>query len=83
MNGPPSLPFADRVVVITGAGRGIGRVLSLRYAGAGASVVIAGRTPAPLEETAELVRRDGGVVHVVPADIRVEGDCAALVRLAV
>src|SRR4051812_12716087 len=52
--------FTDRVVLITGAGTGIGRVLALSYAREGARVVVAGRRPAPLEETAAAVRAGGG-----------------------
>jgi 3-hydroxybutyrate dehydrogenase len=68
-----------RGVLITGGGTGIGRVLAGAYAREGAQVVIAGRRPAPLEETAALVRAAGGTCHAVTADVRVEADCARLV----
>jgi NAD(P)-dependent dehydrogenase (short-subunit alcohol dehydrogenase family) len=70
------------VCVITGAGRGIGRVLARRYAGAGACVVLAGRQLAPLDETAALVRDAGGSAHSVRCDLRDEDDCRRLVTAA-
>ena len=76
MPGPTNGPaLADRVVVVTGAGTGIGRVLALAYARAGARVVVAGRRRTLLDETAALV----GEALVVPADVTSEADCARLV----
>lgn len=75
--------FAGRVVLITGAGTGIGRVLAASYARAGASLVLAGRREAPLEETAALVSEAGAPCIVQAADVAVERDCIALVERAV
>jgi NAD(P)-dependent dehydrogenase (short-subunit alcohol dehydrogenase family) len=41
----------DKVAVITGGGRGIGRAIALRYAAEGASVVVSSRTAGDLEST--------------------------------
>jgi NADP-dependent 3-hydroxy acid dehydrogenase YdfG len=46
---------APRVVLVTGAGTGIGRVLASAHGHAGARIVVAGRRRALLEETAALV----------------------------
>jgi NAD(P)-dependent dehydrogenase (short-subunit alcohol dehydrogenase family) len=54
------LDFAGRVVVVTGAGQGIGRGIALAFAEAGATVVAAGRDPARLHETCALVAAAGG-----------------------
>lgn len=47
--------LADKVALVTGANRGIGRVISLRLAKAGAQLVLASRDKAGLEETARLI----------------------------
>lgn len=54
--------FADRVVVVTGAARGIGRVTAAQFAGAGAIVVGADRDVEALEAVEELSLRLGGDV---------------------
>ncbi|HYH28125.1 MAG TPA: SDR family NAD(P)-dependent oxidoreductase [Actinomycetota bacterium] len=50
----------DRVAVITGAGRGIGRATAVRFAQEGAKVVVNDVDPDPAEETAQLVKEAGG-----------------------
>lgn len=47
--------LANKVALVTGANRGIGRVISLRLAQAGAQLVLASRDQAGLEETARLI----------------------------
>jgi NAD(P)-dependent dehydrogenase (short-subunit alcohol dehydrogenase family) len=59
--------MSDRHVVVTGAGRGIGRAIALRLAGEGDAVTLMGLEGGVLEETAELV---GGRRHVEACDIR-------------
>lgn len=60
----------DRVAVVTGSGRGIGKGIALILAGAGAHVVNVARTVSELEATAAEVRKLGRRSIVVRADIR-------------
>jgi NAD(P)-dependent dehydrogenase (short-subunit alcohol dehydrogenase family) len=59
----------DKIAVVTGAGSGIGRAASLALQEAGYSIVLAGRRPAQLEETAARAKPGGGKMLVVPADV--------------
>ena len=59
--------FREKVAVVTGAGTGIGRAISLRLAGEGARVVLVGRRPAPLEEVRSLIDETGGEEALVAA----------------
>lgn len=69
----------NRVVLLTGASRGLGRDMALALAGAGATVLCAGRTVKELDQTARAIIRKGGKAHVVPLDITDEADVVAKV----
>jgi NAD(P)-dependent dehydrogenase (short-subunit alcohol dehydrogenase family) len=69
-----------QVVLLTGAGRGLGRAMALAFADAGATVAGAARTAAQLEETAELVREHGGRASVLPTDVTDADSVAAMVQ---
>jgi NAD(P)-dependent dehydrogenase (short-subunit alcohol dehydrogenase family) len=60
---------ASKVALISGAGSGIGRATALALGAAGFSLVLTGRRPEPLEETAEGCRQAGAQAIAVPADI--------------
>ena len=59
--------MTGQVAIVTGAGSGIGRAASLNLLAAGWSVVLVGRRPDALEETAGLAK--GGQTLIVPTDV--------------
>ncbi|NYZ14397.1 glucose 1-dehydrogenase [Azospirillum sp. RWY-5-1] len=70
--------LSGSVAVVTGGGRGIGRSLAAGLAGAGAEVVLCGRTPEPLAATADELAAEGARVWWKTADVSREEDVAAL-----
>lgn len=72
-----------RVAIITGASKGIGRALSLRFAREGAAVVCAARSADLVKETAAEVVRAGGRAIAVACDASLEGDVARTVAAGV
>lgn len=60
--------FADRHVIITGGGSGIGRGIAHRFAREGATVVIAGRTSEKGEQVVQEIQDAGGTARYIRAD---------------
>ncbi|MBW2271969.1 MAG: glucose 1-dehydrogenase [Deltaproteobacteria bacterium] len=72
--------LTDRVAIVTGAGKGIGRGIALAFAEAGSDVVCAARTEADLESTASEVRARGRRALAVPTDVLQTADLERLVE---
>lgn len=70
--------FEGKVVLVTGAGRGMGRAIALRYAAEGAKVVVSARTPSYGEQTVQTIHERGGEAVLVVGDI---GDRAGIRRM--
>lgn len=70
----------NRVAIVTGAGRGIGREIALAYAREGARMTLAARTQSGLEETAQQAQSLGATVHVIPTDISDQSQVEHLVE---
>jgi NAD(P)-dependent dehydrogenase (short-subunit alcohol dehydrogenase family) len=66
------MELENKIAVITGGGRGIGRALALAYAKEGADLVLASRSQEALEETQTMVEELGRKALVVSTDIRHE-----------
>ena len=64
--------FADKVIIVTGGGSGIGRCTAHELASLGAQVIITGRKIEKLEKTAAEINEDGGKVHFIVCDNRDE-----------
>ena len=72
----------ERVALITGAGRGIGRAIALAYAREGAHLALAARTRGELEETARQVEALGAPACVITADTTDQAQVDDMVRMA-
>lgn len=76
-------PLAGRVAIVTGSGRNIGRAIALRFAAAGAHVVINGhRDRAALDSVVDEIRRGDGEAIACLADVSRDEDIARMVALA-
>jgi NAD(P)-dependent dehydrogenase (short-subunit alcohol dehydrogenase family) len=65
----PAFPLRDSIVLITGGGRGVGRLFALRLAGEGAMVVLVARSANELDEVANLIVDSGGRVKTFVVDV--------------
>jgi NAD(P)-dependent dehydrogenase (short-subunit alcohol dehydrogenase family) len=71
--------FDDKVVLITGAGNGIGRATALAFAQQGASVVVADVNRDDGEETAFMISQAGGVATFILCDVTKDQDVQSMV----
>ncbi len=73
-----SFRLDDRLIVVTGAREGIGRVFAESFARAGASIVLASRRREKLEEVRDAIEAQGGKADIVLTDVRQLGEIRAL-----
>jgi len=59
------LDFANKVVVVTGSGTGIGQAIAKKFAEKGASIILLGRRKEPLEETQSELHYWNRLTHVL------------------
>jgi 3-oxoacyl-[acyl-carrier protein] reductase len=69
-----------KVALVTGAGRGIGKAISLSLAQAGCRVVLAARTRQQIEAVQEEIRAKNGHALAVPTDLTLDEDIERLVE---
>jgi NAD(P)-dependent dehydrogenase (short-subunit alcohol dehydrogenase family) len=70
----------DRVVLVTGGSKGIGRAIALALAEDGADVAVAARSPEPLEKTAREIEERGRRALAVPTDVTDPEQCRTLIE---
>jgi 3-oxoacyl-[acyl-carrier protein] reductase len=73
-----TLKIDGKVALVTGAGRGIGRAISIALSRAGATVVAVARTSEQIDTTVREIIGEGGNAIAIRADIAVESDVGAL-----
>jgi 3-oxoacyl-[acyl-carrier protein] reductase len=74
------LGLRDKVAVVTGSSRGLGKASAGALAREGARVVLNGRTEDTLRQAADAIRADGGTVAAVAADVSTDEGCQKLVQ---
>ena len=77
------MDFADKVAVVTGSSRGIGRAIALRLAAGGAKMVINYRSSeTAADEVVDHIRSNGGEAIAVQGDVSVVAEAQALIDTA-
>lgn len=76
------LHLAEKRVLVTGAAGGIGREMALGFAVEGAYVLVADLNGDGAEQTAQMIREQGGQAHSATVDVTSAESCAALAETA-
>jgi len=77
---PSSRFLTDKVALVTGASRGLGRAIALALAQEGAAIAAVARSEETLKETVEAIRAIGGTAEAYPADVASEASVEAAVE---
>jgi NAD(P)-dependent dehydrogenase (short-subunit alcohol dehydrogenase family) len=76
------MSIQNKIAIITGAGRGVGRATAQLFAQKGAQVVLFSRTQSHLDETAASITRAGGKALAIAGDVAQEEDVQKLFQVA-
>ena len=77
------MKLKDKVAIVTGGGRGIGRAIGLLYAEHGAKVAVSARSSDQVEQVVEEIKSAGGKAIGMTCDVAVEEDCKKMVERTV
>ena len=72
--------MSDKVLLVTGGSRGIGKMIARGFIEYGAKVYISSRKADVCEQTAKELSRDGGVCIALPVDASTNEGCRALAQ---
>jgi NAD(P)-dependent dehydrogenase (short-subunit alcohol dehydrogenase family) len=72
--------LTGQVALVTGGGRGFGKVIALKYASDGAAVAVTARSQSELDQTVKEIETAGGQGLAVPGDVTRPEDVAGVVR---
>jgi len=75
--------LSEKVAIVTGASRGIGRCIALALAAQGAKVVASARNAEALDNLVEEIKQQGGEATAVVGDVAVDTDASELIDQAV
>ncbi|MCB1704109.1 MAG: SDR family oxidoreductase [Halioglobus sp.] len=74
--------FADKTVIVSGTGPGLGLTMARMFAEEGANVVLAARNVAYIDDIAAQINADGGSAIAVPTDVTDQSTCEGLAERA-
>jgi 3-oxoacyl-[acyl-carrier protein] reductase len=72
--------FANRSVIVTGAGRGVGRGIAEAFAAEGARVMLGARTLSYAEDARKAIQAAGGTAETCGLDVKDHASCTALIE---
>lgn len=75
--------LSGRAVIVTGASKGIGRGIALRFGEVGCQVLVVSRNQADADKVAAEITQAGGTARGFAADISRQADCVAMAQAAV